>query len=79
MTKKIVINGPGATPELVDMTADEETQRASENNAEAKTLAFKNKMEKLATDKKAGYDKLIELGLTADQITALTGYTPPAE
>ena len=28
---------------------------------------------------KAGYDKLIELGLTADQITALTGYTPPAE
>ena len=42
-------------------------------------IRFKNKMEKLATDKKAGYDKLIELGLTADQITALTGYTPPAE
>ena len=41
-TKKIVINGPGATPQLADMTADEETQRASENNAEAKTLAFKN-------------------------------------
>ena len=31
MTKKLVINGTGA-PELVDMTADEETQRNSENN-----------------------------------------------
>ena len=59
MTKKIVINGPGATPQLVDMTADEETQRASENNAEAKTLAFKNKMEKLATDKKLGLHSLL--------------------
>ena len=36
-------------------------------------------MDKLAVDQKAGYDKLIELGLTADQITALIGYTPPAE
>jgi len=78
MTKKLVINGTG-TPELVEMTADEETQRNSENNGEAKTTAFENKMSKLATDQKAGYDKLIELGLTADQVTALTGYTPPAE
>ena len=78
MTKKLVINGTGA-PELVEMTADEETQRNSENNGEAKTTAFENKMSKLATDQKAGYDKLIELGLTADQVTALTGYAPPAE
>jgi len=79
MTKKLVINGVGSTPELVDMTAEEETQRASEDNGEAKALAFKNKMDKLAVDQKAGYDKLIELGLTADQVTSLTGYTPPAE
>ena len=78
MTKKLVINGTGA-PELVDMTAEEESERNSENNGEAKTTAFENKMSKLATDQKAGYDKLIELGLTADQVTALTGYTPPAE
>ena len=78
MTKKLVINGTGA-PELVDMTAEEETQRNSEDNGEAKATAFANKMSKLATDQKAGYDKLIELGLTADQVTALTGYTPPAE
>ena len=32
-----------------------------------------------ATDAKAGNDKLIELGLTQDQVTAMTGYTPPAE
>ena len=78
MTKKLVINGTGAT-ELVEMTADEEAQRNSENSGEAKQIAFENKMSKLATDQKAGYDKLIELGLTADQVTALTGYTPPAE
>ena len=78
MTKKLVINGTVA-PELVEMTADEEAQRNSENSGEAKQIAFENKMSKLATDQKAGYDKLIELGLTADQVTALTGYTPPAE
>ena len=78
MTKKLVINGTGA-PELVEMTADEEAQRNSENSGEAKQIAFENKMSKLATDQKAGYDKLIELGLTADQVTALPGYTPPAE
>ena len=61
MTKKLVINGTGA-PELVEMTADEEAQRNSENSGEAKQIAFENKMSKLATDQKAGYDKLIELG-----------------
>jgi len=79
MTKKLIINAENPNGILVDMTAEEETQRVSEDNGEAKALAFKNKMDKLAVDQKAGYDKLIELGLTADQITALTGYTPPAE
>ena len=79
MTKKLIINPENPNGILVDMTAEEETQRVSEDNGEAKALAFKNKMDKLAVDQKAGYDKLIELGLTADQITALTGYTPPAE
>ena len=63
MTKKLVINGTGA-PELVDMTAEEETQRNSEDNGDRLKTAFANKMSKLATDQKAGYDKLIELGLT---------------
>ena len=35
--------------------------------------------DKKNTDAKAGNDKLIELGLTQDQVTAMTGYTPPAE
>lgn len=30
-------------------------------------------------DAKAGNDKLIELGLSQAQITAMTGYTPPSE
>ena len=32
-----------------------------------------------ATDAKAGNDKLIELGLTQDQVTAMTGYKVPIE
>ena len=79
MTKKLIINAENPNGILVDMTAEEETQRVSEDNGEAKALAFKNKMDKLAVDQKAGYDKLIELGLTGDQVTALTGYTPPTE
>ena len=30
-------------------------------------------------DALAGNNKLLELGLTQDQVTAMTGYTPPAE
>jgi hypothetical protein len=31
------------------------------------------------TDALAGNNKLLELGLTQAQVTAMTGYTPPAE
>ena len=65
---------------LSDMTAEEQTQYdndiaalASKSSTAATTETTK------ATNQKAGYDKLIELGLTGDQVTALTGYTPPTE
>ena len=35
--------------------------------------------EALAEAKAAGYQKLLDLGLTQAEATALTGYTPPAE
>jgi hypothetical protein len=43
-----------------------------------------NKLEQQAKAQKeadalAGNNKLLELGLTQAQVTAMTGYTPPAE
>lgn len=72
--KKIVNN------EVVEMTSEEVSAREaqiakniSDDNADKTT--FKKKQ----TDAKAGNDKLIELGLTQDQVTAMTGFTPPSE
>jgi len=72
--KKIVNN------EVVEMTSEEVSAREaqiakniSDDNADKTTF------EKKQTDAKAGNDKLIELGLTQDQVTAMTGFTPPSE
>tara|TARA_R110000796_G_scaffold94672_1_gene199590 strand:+ start:154 stop:450 length:297 start_codon:yes stop_codon:yes gene_type:complete len=53
--------------------ADAEARMAELQTAED------NKVAKAKTDAKAGNDKLIELGLSQDQVTAMTGYTPPSE
>ena len=44
--------------------------------AELKTAEATAKTEK-ATDKASGNQKLLDLGLTQSEATALTGYTPP--
>jgi len=63
-----------------DLTAEEKNLMQSDNeqlNAEIKAKA--DAEVKKEADAKAGNDKLIELGLTQDQVTAMTGYTPPSE
>ena len=45
---------------------------------ELKTVEANEKAQKEA-DALAGNNKLLELGLTQAQVTAMTGYTPPAE
>ena len=45
---------------------------------ELKTAEANEKTQKEA-DALAGNNKLLELGLTQAQVTAMTGYTPPAE
>ena len=72
--KKIVNN------EIIEMTAEEVLARETEV---AKNIEIANQEDaiedKRKADAKAGNDKLIELGLTQDQVTAMTGYVPPTE
>ena len=63
---------------LVDMTAEEIAQRETDKaNALAEQQAKEAKETAEATNKANGNQKLLYLGLTQAEATALTGYTPP--
>ena len=61
-------------------TAEEEAQADKD---EAESITEKNnmisKLTQKATDAKGANDKLIALGLTQAEVTAITGYKPPEE
>ena len=73
MTNVIVksLNNSDLTPEEQDFYKEEKVR----NLAEAEELA--NAREKKENDKASGNQKLLDLGLSQDEATALTGYTPP--
>jgi len=76
--KKIIIT-PNGTQE-VDLTAEEISQAQANNaNAQATLQAEQQAKTQKEADALAGNNKLLELGLTQAQVTAMTGYTPPAE
>jgi hypothetical protein len=64
--------------EIVDMTAEEIAQKETDfaNKTAARQAEETAKAQK-ETDALAGNNKLLELGLTQAQVTAMTGYTPP--
>ena len=64
----------------VQYTAEEEAQ-ADKDEAEAvvERNDMISKATQKATDAKNANDKLIGLGLTQDEVTAITGYKPPEE
>ena len=70
-----IVNG-----KTIEMAAEEvsalEKDRANVN-AEIKVL--KDAAVKKVADQKTGNKKLLDLGLTQDEATALTGYAPPVE
>ena len=75
--KKIIIT-PNGTQE-VDLTAEEIKQAQANNaNAQATLQAEQQAKAQKEADALAGNNKLLELGLTQAQVTAMTGYTPPA-
>ena len=76
--KKLKITPNGI--EEVDMTAEEVSQRETDiANATAKEQAIETAKQADATNKANGNQKLLDLGLTQAEATALTGYTPPSE
>jgi hypothetical protein len=75
--KKAIMNKNGLT--VVDMSAEEISAREVDITkfAERKTANAIIETKK-SVDAKAGNDKLIALGLTQDQVTAMTGYVLPS-
>ena len=80
MSKTIIFTLENPTGVERDLTSEEQVQLDADiaKAKEEKTLADKRVAKKDA-DAKAGNNKLIELGLTQDQVTAMTGYVPPSE
>ena len=78
--KKLIINPQNPNGVLVDMTAEEISQRETDKaNATSRQQARQQAKAQKEADALAGNNKLLELGLTQAQVTAMTGYTPPAE
>ncbi|AXH71661.1 hypothetical protein P031_gp40 [Pelagibacter phage HTVC031P] len=72
MTKKIV-NGV-----IEDMTPEELSQKEiDKTNTEAEVKAYEEAKQAKETAQANGNQKLLDLGLTQAEATALTGYTPP--
>jgi len=78
MTTKIIFNKENPNGLVVDLTAEEIAQaKASADLAEAKQAEEQQAKAQKEADALAGNNKLLELGLTQAQVTAMTGYTPP--
>ena len=76
--KKIIYNPENPTGIEMDLTAEEISQKEKDSqNAIAEQEAIKTAKEADATNKANGNQKLLDLGLTQAEATALTGYTPP--
>ena len=70
MSKKVVI-GPGENNyETVDLTADEISEMETRNTAIEDAKAA------VKADQVSGNQKLLDLGLTQAEATALTGFKP---
>ena len=76
--KKLIINTENPNGILVDMTAEEIAKRENDAiNSQAKDAEIETAKQADATNKASGNQKLLDLGLSQAEATALTGYTPP--
>ena len=74
MAHKMIYNNEFPDGKEVELTEEEVTARAEKTVREAKKIEDHNiKIEKQQTDKASGNQKLKDLGLTDDEISALTG------
>ena len=78
--KKLIVTPENPNGTLVDLTAQEISKRETDiANALAEKQAEETAKQTDATNKANGNQKLLDLGLTQAEATALTGYTPPSE
>jgi len=76
--KKLVVSPENPNGVLLDLTAEEIAQREIDvANATAQSQAEETAKQADATNKANGNQKLLDLGLSQAEATALTGYTPP--
>ena len=71
--KLVVYNGEGKDETVQELTT------AQKKDIEDSKTKLDTEILKQKTDSKSGNQKLLDLGLTQDEATALTGYTPPVE
>lgn len=77
--KKFILTPDNPNGIIEDLTAKEVSEvETIKANYEAEKTAKDNEETQKATDKASGNQKLLDLGLTQAEATALTGYTPPA-
>jgi len=75
--KKIIINAENPNGIEVDLTAEEISQRKIDNaDYETKKQAEKDAKTAKATAQASGNTKLLDLGLTQAEATAMTGFAP---
>ena len=85
--KKLIVNPENPNGLSVDLTAEEIEQMNTDianGQAEEQARADKEQQAELdaqakATAQASGNQKLLDLGLSQAEATALTGYTPPSE
>ena len=78
--KKLLITPENPNGVLVDMTAEEIAERQTEEtNWETKKQEIETAKQAKENAQVSGNQKLLDLGLTQAEATALTGYTPPTE
>jgi hypothetical protein len=78
--KKIVFTPENENGVVVELTAEEIAQREKDiADATARQQEEATAKAQKEADALAGNNKLLELGLTQAQVTAMTGYTPPTE
>ena len=78
--KKIFVDGQTGEQRIEEFTPEEVAQKeADKENAKIKEENFKAKLQAQKDNSKSGNQKLLDLGLTQEEATALTGYTPPSE
>ena len=76
--KKLIVSPENPNGILVDMTAEEIAQRETDKaNALAEQQAIETAKQAKQTAQASGNQKLLDLGLSQAEATALTGYTPP--